>query len=135
MKKLFGILVGMLAAVILLPGAVSATGNEAKIGDTEYPTLAAAVEAAGENDTIALLTDVVSGTITINKPLVIDLGGYNLSSNGAYILDIYSDLTLQNGSVSVTGLKTGSGIWINGAGSLKVRRQPQGNLRCHDVCH
>ena len=47
MKKLFCILVGMLAAVILLPGAVSAAGNEAKIVDTEYPTLAAAVEAAG----------------------------------------------------------------------------------------
>ena len=130
MKKLFGILVGMLAAVILLPGAVSAAGNEAKIVDTEYPTLAAAVEAAGENDTITLLTDVVSGTIIINKPLIINLGGHNLSSNGAYILDIYSDLTLQNGSVSVTGLGKqdpgtglwagGSGIWINGDGSLKV---------------
>ena len=120
MKKLFGILVGMLAAVILLPGAVSAAGNEAKIVDTEYPTLAAAVEAAGENDTITLLTDVVSGTIIINKPLIINLGGHSLSSSGTYILDIYSDLTLQNGSVSVTGLKNGSGIWINGAGSLKV---------------
>lgn len=120
MKKAFCILVGMLAAVLLLPGAVSATGNEAKIVDTEYPTLAAAVEAAGENDTITLLTDVVSGTIIINKPLIINLGGHNLSSNGTYILDIYSDLTLQNGSVSVTGLETGSGIWINGKGSLKV---------------
>ena len=120
MKKLFCILVGMLAAVILLPGAVSAAGNEAKIVDTEYPTLAAAVEAAGENDTITLLTDVVSGTIIINKPLIINLGGHSLSSSGTYILDIYSDLTLQNGSVSVTGLKNGSGIWINGAGSLKV---------------
>lgn len=120
MKKLFCILVGMLAAVILLPGAVSAAGNEAKIVDTEYPTLAAAVEAAGENDTITLLTDVVSGTITINKPLIINLGGHSLSSSGTYILDIYSDLTLQNGSVSVTGLKNGSGIWINSAGSLKV---------------
>ena len=120
MKKAFCILVGMLAAVILLPGAVSAAGNEAKIVDTEYPTLAAAVEAAGENDTITLLTDVVSGTITINKPLIINLGGHSLSSSGTYILDIYSDLTLQNGSVSVTGLKNGSGIWINSAGSLKV---------------
>lgn len=120
MKKLFGILFSMLAAVILLPGAVSAAGNEAKIVDTEYPTLAAAVEAAGENDTITLLTDVVSGTITINKPLIINLGGHSLSSSGTYILDIYSDLTLQNGSVSVTGLKNGSGIWINSAGSLKV---------------
>ena len=120
MKKLFCILVGMLAAVILLPGAVSAAGNEAKIVDTEYPTLAAAVEAAGENDTITLLTDVVSGTIIINKPLIINLGGHSLSSSGTYILDIYSDLTLQNGSVSVTGLKNGSGIWINDAGSLKV---------------
>lgn len=120
MKKLFGILFSMLAAVLLLPGAVSAAGNEAKIVDTEYPTLAAAVEAAGENDTITLLTDVVSGTIIINKPLIINLGGHSLSSSGTYILDIYSDLTLQNGSVSVTGLKNGSGIWINSAGSLKV---------------
>ena len=121
MKKLFGILVSMLAAIVLLPGVASAA-NQASIDgtDTEYDTLENAITSASDNDTIVLLGDVTDCGLTINKPLTIDLGGHTLSCAGTYVFDIYSDLKLQNGNIVVTGLDNGGGIWLNGSASLDV---------------
>lgn len=96
MKKLFGILFSMLAAIVLLPGVASAA-NQASIDgtDTEYDTLENAITSASDNDTIVLLGDVTACGLTIDKPLTIDLGGHTLSCAGAYVFDIYSDLKLQ----------------------------------------
>ena len=45
-KRLFITLVAVLMVLTYAPTKVSAEGNVAKIGDTEYPTLAEAVSAA-----------------------------------------------------------------------------------------
>lgn len=95
MKKLFGILASMLAAVLLLPGAASAAGNQAKIGDTEYVTLLAAVNAAEDGDTITLIENVaLTLPVKINKSLTIDLGGFTVSRSN-YSFDVYNELTLK----------------------------------------
>ena len=52
---------------------VSAAGeNEAKIGTTEYATLATAIQNAAENDVITVLKDVeISSTVTVNKSITL----------------------------------------------------------------
>ena len=52
---------------------ISAAGeNEAKIGDTEYATLAQAIEKASENDVITVLKDVeIADTVIVNKSVTL----------------------------------------------------------------
>lgn len=52
---------------------ISAAGeNEAKIGDTEYATLAQAIENASENDVITVLKDVeIADTVIVNKSVTL----------------------------------------------------------------
>lgn len=124
MKKLFGILASMLAAVLLLPGAVSAAGNEAKIGDTEYITLIAAVNAAEDGDTITLIKDVALAPfpVTIKKSLTIDLGGFTVSRSN-YSFDVYNELTLKNGTVQLnysTAAESRAAIWLREDAKLTV---------------
>lgn len=124
MKKLFGILVSMLTAVLLLPGAVSAAGNEAKIGDTEYVTLIAAVNAAEDGDTITLIKDVALAAfpVTIKKSLTIDLGGFTVSRSN-YSFDVYDELTLKNGTVQLnysTAATSRAAIWLREDAKLTV---------------
>ncbi len=50
----------------------------AKIGDTEYKTLQAAIDAAGKSQTVTLVSDTREN-VTIAKPLTLDLNGYTLN--------------------------------------------------------
>jgi hypothetical protein len=59
---------------------VTAAPN-ARIGTTDYPTLAAAYSAAIDGDTIMLLDANMAGNLTIDKIVALD-GGYNPSFNG-----------------------------------------------------
>lgn len=123
MKKLFGILASMLAAVLLLPGAASAAGNQAKIGDTEYVTLLAAVNAAEDGDTITLIENVaLTLPVKINKSLTIDLGGFTVSRSN-YSFDVYNELTLKNGTVQLnysTAAESRAAIWLREDAKLTV---------------
>lgn len=79
MKKRF---LSMLLIVFLaVPIICNAESNEAKIGTTEYPSLAEAIESATAGDTITILKDVVinGGTQVINKDLTIDLNSFSIS--------------------------------------------------------
>lgn len=69
----------------------------AKIGDTEYETLAEAIAAAKAGDTVVLQKDVtIGGYQEIHKAITVDLGGNNLTStDGGF--DVYADLTVKNG--------------------------------------
>ena len=51
----------------------------AKIGETEYKTLAEAVAAAQAGETVTLVADTAENVV-VNKDLTIDLGDYTLSS-------------------------------------------------------
>ena len=61
--------------------AVVATGNVAKVGNTEYTTLQAAINAAEAGQTVTLLNDVsLTSAITINKAITLDGGNFTLTS-------------------------------------------------------
>ena len=87
----------------------------AKIGETEYSTLAGAIYDANSDVTIVMLRNVTEN-IEINKSLTLDLGGFTLSGNAnAAVVTISGDkpqVTVENGTV--TGGKK-SGIRITDA--------------------
>ncbi len=108
-KKFIGILFALVFA-LMLPTMAMAEGNEAKIGDTEYATLSAAVGDASDGDEIDLLQDVIIEKLTINKSVTIDLNGYTMK------------------------LKEGSGvsnIWNSGADILFTCSEGKGTI-CFD---
>lgn len=108
-------ILNVIAMVLCLVMAFSMTAfadtttNAAKVGDTEYATLAEAVKAvekgAGET-TITLLKDqTISGQMIGHQyvqNIVLDLGGHTLSSNGVTLTSYRSGttLTVRNGTVS-----------------------------------
>ena len=75
----------------------------AKIGEDEYPTVAAAIAAADGSESIVLLRDVTEN-ITINKSLTPNLGGFTLSGDAnAAVVTISGDkpqVTVKNGTVT-----------------------------------
>ena len=89
----------------------------AAIGNTKYPTLAAAVAAAQNGDTITLLKDA-TGRISVSEgtTLTLDLGGHKLS-NDNYALDVYGNLTVKNGTVETPA---GASIWVNNGGTFTL---------------
>ena len=118
------LLASILAASMLLamsPFALAAEGTEdttgqeqstsqpveqtcaAKIGETEYSTLAGAIYDANSDVTIVMLRDVTEN-IEINKPLTLDLGEHTLSGDAdAAVVTISGDkpqVTVKNGTVT-----------------------------------
>ena len=78
-RKLLSILLTLCLAFSLLPTAALAEGeNVAKVGDTEYTTLQAAIDAASRKATVTLLADTREN-VTINKAMTLDLNGYTLN--------------------------------------------------------
>ena len=89
-----------------------AKSNVAKIGTTEYLTLAAAVAAANDEDVIIILREVRNGAgVVIDKDITIDFAGYKYAfksgvgskgteSNGFQIIE-GNEVALQNGTLEV----------------------------------
>lgn len=96
----------LLVALLVLTTGVAATvlavasdDNEAKIGDTEYATLAAAIDAAQDGDTITLLRNVeVNFTKDIQKVITIDgtASQYSMTLKSSYPFHFYKSFTLKN---------------------------------------
>lgn len=96
----------------------------ARIGDTYYASLANAVADATDGQTITLLKNTaLTSAVSIEKNVTLDLGGKTLSRNGGMLLDIYGNVTIQNGTVAMTNT-TGSGadIWVNKTATLTVEK-------------
>ena len=75
----------------------------AQVGNGKYETLAAAITAAQNGDTVTLLADVTASNIAL-KSGTLDLGGYTLDAAGATTnLGLRAangiDVTIQNGTV------------------------------------
>lgn len=90
-------------AVVLVSISYSTTaraegGNAAKIGDTEYATLQAAINGAVENDIIELLSDVTESP-SISKSLYIDLGGYKITPTNQIKISA-GEVHLSNGMIN-----------------------------------
>ena len=87
----------------------------AKIGEDEYPTVAAAIADAQPDDTIVLLRDVTEN-ITINKSLTLDLGKCTLSGDGTKTVVSISgkdvDVTIKNGTITGGNAPQGGGFNI-----------------------
>ncbi len=78
----------------------------AKVGDTEYATLQAAIDAAGRNATVILLADTREN-VTINTyGLTLDLNGHTLNGGtvaGKPALTVKNRVTVKDGSAAKTG--------------------------------
>lgn len=76
---------------------------EARIGETEYQTLAAAVEAAEEGATITVLKDLAEGC-EINKEVTIDFAGFGLAEDKVISITEGGVATFEN-DAKVTGVE------------------------------
>ena len=69
-------------------------GDAAKIGEKQYETIAAAIAEATDADTIELLRNVTE-SITINKSLTLDLGGFTLTAeDNDRVIDVTPEVDL-----------------------------------------
>ena len=89
--------------------------SAAKIGESEYASIADALAAAQPGDTIVLLRDVTEN-IKINKSLTLDLGGCTLSGDGTKTVVCISGkdivVTVKNGTVTGGKSTNGGGLDI-----------------------
>lgn len=108
-RKLLSIFLTLCMMLTLLPTALAeGSVNVAKIGDAEYATLAAAVNAVStEATTITLLTGVtLTETVEIKdgKKVTIDLNGKTISGSATTTFKVNNgELTVSNGTISVSG--------------------------------
>ena len=93
----------------VLPAVAVDGGNEARIGETGYATLEAAIKAAKDGDTITLLRDL---SMTINskayyyiyKDITIDGGDamHKITASGGYTFQFCASFTLKNLKLETT---------------------------------
>lgn len=85
----------------------------AQVGNGKYETLAAAIEAAQNGDTVKLVgNETVSATVAVDKNLTLDLGGNTLTGTNCRALHITSgklELT-GSGTVKSTGIDVDSSV-------------------------
>lgn len=89
------------------------SANVAKVGDTEYATLAEAVAAAQNGQTITLLADVEQNTqLAIDKSITLDLNGKTIKNT----VDIWGDNTN-----AILSIKKGAKVTITGNGTIAAK--------------
>lgn len=89
----------------------------AQIGDAKYESLANAVAVGGD---IKLLKDVtLASGLEIKKDITLDLNGKTLVRKDGLIFDVYSNMTIKNGTVKLPG-ESGATIWVNETAKLTV---------------
>lgn len=102
------------------PTEAPAASNVAKIGDKEYATLAKAVEAAKDGETVTLLKDATEGaTIPADKTITLDLNSKTLKGQ-TQVFDVYGNLTIKNGTVEMNSTENNVAIWLNGTAKLTI---------------
>lgn len=94
----------------------------ATIGDIEYYSFKDAIANANDGDTVKLLANVsLSKGAVLDKNITLDLGGKTIRASNKYVLDIYSNVVIKNGTVKSYGFKSNNGtIWLNKSASLIV---------------
>lgn len=110
---------------------VAGEGIAAAIGDDEYPSLAAAIEAAQDGQTVKLLQDVtVNEKIIVKekKTITLDLGGKKIIGGDDLLKNKHTQPIEVNGGASLTitgkgqinGEKAYAAVGVMGAGNLIV---------------
>lgn len=97
---------------------VSERANAAEVNGNGYKTVAAAVEAAKDGETVALKADVNESITVSGKNIVLDLGGKTL--NGNITVEEGAGLTVQNGNVG--------DINVNGALTISDKNVTAGKV-------
>ena len=90
----------------------------AEINDTYYATLADAIAAAGDNDTITLLADVTEDVVVpAGKTITLDLNGYKITNAADHTIVNNGTLTITDSSEAKTGtvdnIAHGKGALVN----------------------
>ena len=88
----------------------------AQVGETKYMTLQAAIDAAGEGDTVTVLTDIElteAVKVAADKTITLDLGGKTVTGKPAEakafsVIENKGNLTLTNGTILCDHQLTGS---------------------------
>ena len=101
----------MSAAMVLTSMAIpafadeSTSGNAAKIGETEYETLTAAVAAVKDGETVTMLKDVTESVeIAADKNIILDLNGKKLTnSDSKHTITNNGTLTVIDNSTEKSG--------------------------------
>ena len=94
-------------------GSSEVASAVAKIGDVEYPTLQAAVDAANDGETVQLLTDVLQNSeVCINKNITLDLNGKKIYNT----TDIWADSV-----VALVNVKNNANVTITGNGVITAK--------------
>lgn len=96
----------------------------AKIGDVQYPSLAAAIEAATAGQTVTLLENITATTVneyTITKAITLDLAGHTITSSVEQPIWIKDsgDLTI-TGSGTIAGPTGDAGKALDGKAIITV---------------
>lgn len=106
------------------------TAAAARIGNREFPSLAAALAAAAENDTIVLLADIAEEGLTVGKSVTITSGGkpvYLLKIGENNMLNVAAGATLTlAGSAAAPIIVDGSsvqrgGLAVSASGGLVLK--------------
>ena len=125
-KLLAGVLsAAMVLGTMAIPAFAdeSTSGNAAKIGETEYATLANAVAAAKKDDTITMLGNVTESIVIENgNTITLDLNGYTLTNTGdANTITNNGTLEIVDSSADKTGKvkneNTSKAILFNAGGA------------------
>lgn len=108
-RKLCSVLLALCMVLTLLPVSAMAEGGTA----TSLPDAVDGV--------ITLTEDVaLSQAASITENTVIDLAGHTLSRNGGMLLDIYGDVTIKNGNITMTNANEAAAIWLNQTAKLTI---------------
>ena len=73
-------------------------------GGAKYESLAAAIAAAEDGDTIKLLADIENEAVVVNKALTLDMDGHEFKSNNIELIRVVA-----NGDLTITGNGTITG--------------------------
>lgn len=90
---------------------ITAEEAAAGIGDVYYLTLAAAIAAAEDGDTIMLCNDVTGGNVWLKDGVTLDLGGHTIDANGGYGLYAAKGINAIVKNGVVTNANTALIVW------------------------
>ncbi len=126
-KLLAGVLsAAMVLGTMAIPAFAdeSTSGNAAKIGETEYETLTAAVAAVKDGETVTMLKNVTESVeIAADKNITIDLNGKTLTNtDGKHTIENNGTLMINDSSNDKTGTVDNvihaRGALVNHAGAV-----------------
>ena len=131
MKKLLTSLLCVMMVVCFMPAMAWAEGDDAavyvaEVNGSKYESLASAVDAAAENGTVKLLTDVTSGVADksnfwITKSITLDLNNCTLTGAYQIAVGVNSDVNVKICNGTLTG------------GSSYIVYATDGNLELENV--